>query len=156
MKKGLWLIIGFVALVLIAAGVYAATRMNSTPTSTTDTSNSSSQNQQSSSSTNKAAIIQTKTDSALGSYLADPAGHPLYTYGGDEQGVSNCTGQCLADWPAYAATTTTNLPANVTVITRSDSTKQYAYKGMALYTFIGDSSSQPTGDNVSNFHIAKP
>ena len=72
------------------------------------------------------------------------------------QGQSNCNGGCLASWPAYTATKTTNLPANVTVITRSDGSKQYAYKGLPLYTFTGDASGQPTGDGISNFHIAKP
>ena len=48
------------------------------------------------------------------------------------------------------------LPANVTVITRSDGGKQYAYKGMPLYTFTSDGNGQVTGDGVENFHIAKP
>ena len=105
---------------------------------------------------NEAEIFRLAKEAGLSHEWTDANGHPLYTYGGDQQGVSNCTGQCLADWPAYTAEATANLPTNVTIITRSDGSKQYAYKGLALYTFLGDSSSQPTGDNVSNFHIAKP
>jgi len=102
-------------------------------------------------------VVTTKTSSSLGQYLADTSGKTLYTYGADTTGVSNCTGSCLTDWPVYKATATTNLQTNVTVITRSDGTKQYAYKGMPLYYFTGDSSAgQVTGDGVSGFHVAKP
>jgi predicted lipoprotein with Yx(FWY)xxD motif len=84
----------------------------------------------------KAQVVSTKTDS---------------------NGVSNCSGSCLTNWPIYEATATTDLPANVTVITRSDGKKQYAYKGMPLYYFSGDTSAgQVTGDGVNNFHVAKP
>jgi predicted lipoprotein with Yx(FWY)xxD motif len=104
-----------------------------------------------------ASIIQTKTSSSLGQYLADGSGKTLYTYGKDTSGVSNCTGSCLADWPVYTAASSTNLPANVTVITRSDNTKQYAYKGLPLYYFSGDTSAgMVTGDGVNDFHVAKP
>jgi predicted lipoprotein with Yx(FWY)xxD motif len=113
---------------------------------------------QGSTTTNTASqIITTKTSSSLGQYLADGQGKTLYTYGGDTAGKSNCTGSCLTDWPVYTSTTTTNLPANVTVINRSDNTKQYAYKGLPLYYFSGDTSAgMVTGDGVNNFHLAKP
>lgn len=102
-------------------------------------------------------IVQTKTSSTAGQYLADSNGKTLYTYGADTSGVSNCTGSCLTDWPIYKATVTTNLPTNVTVISRSDGTKQYAYKGMPLYYFSGDTSAgSVTGNGVSNFSVAKP
>jgi predicted lipoprotein with Yx(FWY)xxD motif len=102
-------------------------------------------------------IVTTKTSSSLGQYLAGGNGKTLYTYGKDTSGVSNCTGSCLTDWPVYTATSATNLPTNVTVITRSDSTKQYAYKGLPLYYFTGDTSpGMVTGDGVNDFHAAKP
>ena len=111
-------------------------------------------------STNPAAsadIIQTETDSKGTKYLADTAGKTLYTYGADTNGVSNCTGSCLTAWPTYKATSTTNLPANVTIITRSDGGTQYAYKGMPLYYYTGDSSAgMVSGDGVNNFSVARP
>lgn len=112
----------------------------------------------SSTNTSSGQIVQTKNNSKVGDYLADSKGMALYTYGADTSGVSNCTGSCLSNWPAYEATdTSATLPANVTVISRSDGTKQYAYKGMPLYYFTGDTSAgQVNGDNVENFHIAKP
>jgi predicted lipoprotein with Yx(FWY)xxD motif len=107
--------------------------------------------------TTAAKIVQTKTDSKLGQYLADPDGKALYTYGADTTGVSNCTGSCLTTWPTYKATSTTNLPTNVTIITRSDGGTQYAYKGMPLYYYTGDTAAgMVTGDGVNDFHAAKP
>jgi len=159
MKRTGWIIAGIIIVLIIIGGIIFLMRNNGKTAGSTTPSTSTSTKGNSASqapSQKSGSIIQTKTDSALGSYLTDANGHPLYTYGGDQQGVSNCTGQCLADWPAYTAEATANLPTNVTIITRSDGSKQYAYKGLALYTFLGDSSSQPTGDNVSNFHIAKP
>ncbi|MBX4197640.1 hypothetical protein KW801_03765 [Candidatus Saccharibacteria bacterium] len=104
-----------------------------------------------------ADVIQTKTDSKLGQYLADKDGKTLYTYGADTTGVSNCTGTCLTAWPIYKPTTSVNLPTSVTVITRSDGSTQYAYKGLPLYYYTGDTTAgMVTGDGVNNFHIAKP
>ncbi len=152
-KRNLY--IGLALLVIVVAGVTFAVmnKSKTATTSTTTSSNSSSSNTNASTS----AVVQTKTSSSAGTYLADANGNALYTYGADTAGVSNCTGSCLTAWPAYsAANAPATLPAHVTVITRSDSTKQYAYNDMPLYTFVSDSSGQATGDNVSNFHLARP
>lgn len=105
-----------------------------------------------------ADVVTTKTSSTVGQYLADTSGKTLYTYGADTTGKSNCTGSCLTDWPIYKATSSSNnLPDNITIITRSDGGTQYAYKGMPLYYFSGDTSAgMVTGDGVNNFHVAKP
>jgi predicted lipoprotein with Yx(FWY)xxD motif len=44
------------------------------------------------------------------------------------------------------------------VINRSaDEIKQYAYKGLPLYYYTGDTSAgMVTGDGINNFHLAKP
>lgn len=77
---------------------------------------------------------------SIGTIMTDVKGMTLYTYAKDTAGVSNCTGQCLANWPAYTAPAQTgNFPANVSVIKRSDGTLQYAWKGMPLYYFVKDS-----------------
>jgi predicted lipoprotein with Yx(FWY)xxD motif len=101
--------------------------------------------------------VLVKTNSKLGQYLSDPNDKALYTYGADTTGVSNCSGLCLTDWPIYsAASAPATLTADVTVIKRADGSSQYAYKGMPLYFFSGDSAGQVTGDGISNFHVAKP
>lgn len=104
------------------------------------------------------AVLATKTSSSLGQYLAEPNGQALYTYAGDTSGVSNCTGSCLASWPAYQDKgSTSGLPTGVSTIKRTDNGEiQYTYNGMPLYTFVSDSNGQVTGNGVSNFFVAKP
>jgi len=104
----------------------------------------------------KAKVYTIRTDANTGKYLADISGKVLYTYGADTKGVSNCSGDCLAAWPVYKATVTDNLPADISVITRTDGNKQYAYKGMPLYYYVNDTTGQVTGEGVNNFHVAKP
>jgi len=153
------ILIGVVTLVIIAGAAYAIFHKSPTTPSTKTTSSTTTPATTAPSTTTTTAgnIIQTKTASNVGSYLADANGSALYTYGADTAGVSNCTGSCLADWPIYGPTSaTTTLPANVTIFVRSDNARQYAYKGMPLYIFRGDPRGKVTGDGVSNFHVAKP
>ncbi len=154
MNNGAKSIIGAIIVVVIAAGGYAIFHKSPNPPASTS-NNSVGQN--TSPSVNNAVVI-TKNDSKLGKYLADPSGKPLYTYNADTSGVSNCTGSCLARWPAYLATSSTaSLPADISLITRTDDHQlQYAYKSMPLYYFVSDSSGRVTGDGVENFTIAKP
>lgn len=140
-----------VILAIIGGGAYAI--FHKSPAKSPAASTNSTPSSQTASGT----IVQTKNASNVGAYLADSNGNALYTYGADTNGVSNCTGSCLYSWPIYDASgAPSTLPTNVTVITRSDGSKQYAYKGLPLYTFSSDSVGQVTGDGVSNFHIAKP
>lgn len=155
MKRSAVIAIIVVVAVAVAAGAYYLYHGNGyqTPSSSTSTS----ANDSNLPDVNNAVLI-TKTDSKLGKYLATPDGLPLYTYASDSEGVSNCTGGCLSNWPAYQATgDTSNLPAGVSVITRSDNgQKQYAFNGGPLYTFSSDSNGKVTGDGVASFHVAKP
>jgi predicted lipoprotein with Yx(FWY)xxD motif len=158
MRKNSSMLIGVVVVIIVAVGAYAIFHNSSNNKSSTNAYGSSqpATNNSSNKPASSGSIIQTKTSSSAGSYLADSNGDALYIYGGDKPGVSNCSGSCLADWPVYQPGPTTSLPANVTVIKRSDGSSQYAYKGMPLYTFSSDSAGQVTGDGVSDFHVAKP
>lgn len=116
-----------------------------------------------SSTTNSTAVVNntvltTKSASGQGEYLADVNDHPLYTYGGDTSGTSNCDGSCLASWPAYQDNgATTGLPSGVGTIKRKDTGQtQFTYHGMPLYTFVGDNNGQATGNGLSNFSLARP
>ncbi len=145
--------VGILIIVIVVVGAYLLFHKSNNDTTA---SNSSSTSSQQSSGSGGAKIVQTKTDPATGEFLADSQGRPLYTYGGDSNGVSNCTGACLTEWPIYAATSSSaSLPSGVTIVTRSDGNTQYAYKGLPLYYFTNDGST-PTGDGISNFHLAKP
>lgn len=105
-----------------------------------------------------AEVVTTKTDSKLGNYLADLNGKTLYIYNQDSANTSNCSGSCLAVWPAYKATSSSaSLPTNVGTITRSDGTVQYTYKKLPLYYYTGDTTAEPvSGDGVNGFSVAKP
>jgi predicted lipoprotein with Yx(FWY)xxD motif len=143
-----------IVVLVIAGGAFAIFhKSNKQATSNTATSNSSTQ---AAAATN--AVLATKTSSSLGQYLAEVNGQALYTYGSDTSGVSNCTGSCLASWPAYQDKgSTTGLPSGVGTIKRTDDGEiQYTYNGMPLYTFVGDTNGQVTGNGVSNFTVAKP
>ncbi len=105
-------------------------------------------------------IYLTKTDAKKGAYLTDFQGLTLYTYDKDTTGVSNCSGACVAAWPVYTSGATAQkiFPANISVITRSDGSKQFAWKGMPLYYFAKDTKAGDiTGDGVGGvWHIVKP
>lgn len=87
------------------------------------------------------------------------SGLALYTFDGDTVAdQSNCTGGCLAIWPAHAATSNEKATGSFTIFKRSDNgTLQWAYKGKPLYTFAADTASaNGTGNGVQGFSIARP
>ena len=97
-------------------------------------------------------------DSAKGRVLVDGHGMTLYTFAKDSAGKSVCTGQCLANWPAFTADASAKDADGYSVISRDDGSKQWAYKGQALYTWVKDSKpGDITGDGVGgNWNLAKP
>ncbi len=105
-------------------------------------------------------IYMTKTSEAKGPYLADFQGMTLYTFDKDTVSVSNCYNGCAKAWPPYTsgATTQSQFPVNITVITRTDGSKQFAWKGMPLYYYATDAKAGDiTGDGVNGvWHIIKP
>jgi predicted lipoprotein with Yx(FWY)xxD motif len=146
-------LIGAVIVILLAVGAYAVFHKsdnNKTAASTTTT--------QSSAPAVKNAVVVSTTKSGVGQYLTDPSGNALYTYNADKSGVSNCTGACLANWPAYQdKDSTTGLPTDISTIKRADNGQtQYTYQGKPLYYFTSDTKGQVNGNNVENFTVAKP
>ena len=104
------------------------------------------------------ALYMTKSDPTNGTFLTDTKGMSLYTYTKDTAGVSNCSGQCLANWPAFsAASVPETLPENLSTITRDDGTIQYTWKGMPLYYYVKDAApGDTTGEGVGGvWYLAK-
>jgi len=103
------------------------------------------------------SVYKMMSDSKGVSYLADENGMTLYIYSKDTAGVSNCSGTCITNWPEFGPKTEpASLPANITVITRSDKSLQYAWKGMPLYYFVSDKKAgDVTGDGVNGFTLAR-
>jgi predicted lipoprotein with Yx(FWY)xxD motif len=90
----------------------------------------------------------------LGEVLTTDGGMTLYTFTPDTAGVSTCTGSCAQAWPPLTTTTASlAAPAGATgtfsLVTRDDGSKQVAYNGEPLYTYVSDSKpGDATGQGV--------
>jgi len=90
--------------------------------------------------------------------LTNADGMTLYTFDNDKAGVSNCNGGCAKKWPPLEAETAGLVEDDYSVITRKDGSLQWAYQGMALYTWIKDTKAgQCSGDGLGGkWHVAQP
>ena len=106
-----------------------------------------------------ASTAQTAPAMVSDGALVAPNGMALYTFDRDAMGKSACNGPCAANWPPLMAPAGAAAPADWSVVTRDDGTKQWAYKGRPLYTWKNDHKpGDITGDGLLNntWHIAKP
>ena len=69
--------------------------------------------------------------------LADAAGRTVYIFDKDTPGKSNCSGGCLAAWPAFVAKDGAAPVGDFTLID-ANGAKQWTVKGKPLYYFVGD------------------
>lgn len=103
------------------------------------------------------AVKLTTKHSKLGTILAaGPKQLTVYMFEGDTAGKSNCNGACTGVWPPVMAGTAAvaglAMKADISTITRSDGTKQLAYKGHPLYYFVRDKDSGDAyGEGVHGF-----
>jgi predicted lipoprotein with Yx(FWY)xxD motif len=172
MKKGnttIIILIFVVILTVLTLGylgrrqIKALLGMSATPAAQTTTKESNSKTQTATQSENNNTIpsnnVYSESDPIKGNFMVDPAGMTLYTYDKDSNGVSNCSGECLKIWPAYMTTASAGqiFPENISIITRSDGNKQFAWKGMPLYRAADDKNpGDTTGDGVGGiWHIVK-
>jgi predicted lipoprotein with Yx(FWY)xxD motif len=93
----------------------------------------------------------------LGTILVGPKGITVYRFTNDAPGVSNCTGQCLANWPALTVASAddlvkgANLLGELGTITRDDGSIQVTYNGCPLYTWKDDHTrGDTTGEGVGS------
>ena len=79
-----------------------------------------------------------------GGVLADAAGRTLYTFDKDAPGKSNCTGGCLAAWPAFIAKPAARAVGEFGLVA---GTRQWTMAGKPLYYYVGDAKpGDRTGD----------
>ena len=87
-------------------------------------------------------------DSDLGSILTDADGMTIYFFANDTEGVSNCEGDCLENWPPVEAEDSPvageGVTAELDTIERSDGTTQLTINGFPAYYFAGDSAAGDT------------
>jgi len=99
--------------------------------------------------------VSSNTD--LGDFLVSASGMTLYVFANDEAGVSNCSGDCHTNWPAFTIGEHDRLVAGAGIegelgtITRDDGKLQVTYNRMPLYFFKddhqpGDTAGQGVGD----------
>lgn len=85
------------------------------------------------------APVKTAEVAGVGTVLTGPNGMTLYTYASDRPGKSTCAGGCAQSWPPFQPGPNDPTPkAPLSVITRDDGSKQYAYESKPLYFFVGD------------------
>jgi predicted lipoprotein with Yx(FWY)xxD motif len=105
--------------------------------------------------------VQLTANAKFTNILTDNAGNALYFFADDSGTGSSCDGGCAVVWmPFYKANPTlgTGLSAtDFTVITRTDGSKQTAYKGWPLYYYQNDKAAgDVNGDGVGKtWFVAK-
>jgi len=101
-------------------------------------------------------VITTKTGSA-GSFLTNGSGRAIYLWVKDSMNSSACSGGCASAWPPVTATGGLTAAggvnkADLSTFTRSDGSKQVAYKGHPLYYFVVDPGpGEVTGQGSDSF-----
>lgn len=143
MKKGI-----FTLVILSIIFVLAACGKSTEGKTETDQPAQAQMEQNNSEQAPAADSLQLLENEKAGKYLADPQGRALYYFKNDKVGKSNCSGECLVNWPAF---TQEDFVApegfdknDFDTITREDNgEKQVTYKGFPLYYFAKD---QQEGD----------
>lgn len=101
---------------------------------------------------------------ALGDFLVSNNGGTLYTFSNDTAGVSNCTGECLENWPAFTIGAEDKLAPGANVggelgtIVLENGSQHVTYNGMPLYYFkddleVGETNGEGAG---GKWTVAKP
>lgn len=92
--------------------------------------------------------------------LVAHGGKTLYSFDKDKagSGSSACYGDCAVKWPPYLAMNDAKAHGDFGMISRSDGSKQWTYKGWPLYFWFADKNpGDKLGDNVNNvWHVIKP
>ena len=89
--------------------------------------------------------------------LVDIKGRGLYTFGGDDPGKSNCSGQCILLWPPIVVEGYAKPRGEFTIVNRDDGKRQWAWKGRPLYRWVSDKKrGDAGGDGVNGiWHLAR-
>jgi len=167
--KQSYVILAIVVLAIVAGGAYYFSNGYTVPNYTTSSTTTLAPSGSSATTTATAAPssvhITTSFNQLLGTYFVDSNGMTLYRFTKDTAGtqtsdpVSACSGACLQAWPPLSADSVTVASGfninDFTIFTRSDGTKQVAFKGIPLYYYVGDTKSGDTnGQGLNNFWFA--
>ena len=94
-----------------------------------------------------------------GGMLVNTSGMTLYTFDKDVSGSgkSTCNGPCSTLWPPAMAAADAKPEGELTLVTRDDGAKQWAYKGKPVYLYSADKKAgDMAGDNFKDvWHVVK-
>jgi predicted lipoprotein with Yx(FWY)xxD motif len=146
------------AAVIVASALAGCSSTSPSGGGTTDDSSSSAPSSSAPSSSAPASANALDTAStSLGTVVVDGKGMTVYYFTKDvkDSGKSNCSGQCLALWPAVVAPSTNPQVEGVTgtvgTITRDDGTMQVTINGLPVYTYAKDNAAgDVTGQGVGD------
>jgi predicted lipoprotein with Yx(FWY)xxD motif len=131
---------------LLAACSATASSAPGAATSSADESASSTVSPTASASASGGTEIEAE-DSDLGTILVDAEGNTIYFFANDEEGVSNCTADCLANWPRVVADGTPVAGDGVTAelgTLEVSGGAQLTVNGFPAYYFAGDGAAGDT------------
>jgi predicted lipoprotein with Yx(FWY)xxD motif len=109
-------------------------------------------------------VLSVNADATLGQYATAYNGMTVYTYDGDGNGVSNCTGSCADTWPPYTVSSAASIESSADIsgtlgtITRTDGSTQVTYNGKPVYFYKNDTAKGDTkGQGVGGvWFVIKP
>jgi predicted lipoprotein with Yx(FWY)xxD motif len=101
------------------------------------------------------AMVQTSETGEFGAILVDQQGMTLYEFANDEPNQSNCTGECLQNWPPLISLGDPVAGEGVNqndlgTIEHPDGQFQVTYRQMPLYYWVGDTGPGDTGGHGLN------
>jgi predicted lipoprotein with Yx(FWY)xxD motif len=142
------------SMIYIGAAVIAVSALAGCSSTSPQAPSSSSSSGSSSSEPASANALDTASTS-LGTVVVDGKGMTVYYFKKDvkDSGKSNCSGQCLALWPAVVAPSINpqvdGVTGTVGTITRDDGSMQVTINGLPVYTYAKDNAAgDVTGQGV--------
>lgn len=103
------------------------------------------------------ALVMAASGASAAGMLTDAKGMTLYVFDKDTGGTSVCYDACAVKWPPYLAKDGDKMPADWTMVKRTDGTMQWAYDGKPVYFFQGDTKKgDAAGDGLGGvWHVIK-
>jgi len=96
-------------------------------------------------------------NSSIGQVMTTPHGMTVYTFDKDQPGRSNCYDACATHWPPVTADGYAQEYGRMSLVSRTDGRRQWAFDGNPLYTYAEDSMrGDVKGDDVGSvWHVVR-